>query len=296
MDRQKYYISYSYLDKPFSLPDFDIYQTGRIYCNKNSISPSHYHQNFYELTIITEGEGKIYTNNQYTLVKKGDIYISLPRDIHKIIPDDKNPLHYDFCAFYPKNEDLKNLLDVLSNYLTTSDSRVFTSNRIFNTAPLAIHEFINFSEPFSPYLLNGLFWQIAVEITRIFDTKTKSKDININNNQMLCFEIMDYISSNLSNIPSLKVVAKQYQYSYNWLSALFKKTTSYTLIGFYNIKRLDYAKNLLLTTDMTLEKIAEKINFSTPYSFSKTFKKHFKVSPQQYRKENKNAIQAPKQK
>lgn len=99
------------------------------------------------------------------------------------------------------------------------------------------------------------------------------------------------VNTNLTNIPSLKVVAQKFKYSYNWLSALFKKTTSYTLIGFYNIRRLDYAKDLLMTTNLTLEKIAEKINFSTPYAFSKTFKKYFKISPQQYRKENKTVFQ-----
>ncbi len=285
----KYYISYNYIDQPFPLPDFDIYQTGRIYCNKNTISPDHYHKNFYELTIVTEGEGKIYTNNQYTCVKKGDIYLSFPHDIHKIIPNEDNPLKYDFCAFYPKNEILQRKLAVLSKYLITSESRVFTSNRIFNAIPLAIYEFTNQDNDFSTNLLNGLFWQIAVDITRIFNNKTK--EINVNTNQILCFEIMDYISSNLTNISSLKVVAQKFKYSYNWLSALFKKTTSYTLIGFYNIRRLDYAKDLLLTTNLTLEKIAEKINFSTPYAFSKTFKKHFKISPQQYRKENKTVIQ-----
>lgn len=48
--------------------------------------------------------------------------------------------------------------------------------------------------------------------------------------------------------------------------------------------RLNEAVKLLETTNLTCEEISEMVGFSSPYYFSKVFKKQFQVPPLQYRK------------
>jgi AraC-like DNA-binding protein len=48
--------------------------------------------------------------------------------------------------------------------------------------------------------------------------------------------------------------------------------------------RLDVAKNLLEEGNLSLTQIAEKLNYSTPYSLSKAFKNRFKISPREHKK------------
>ncbi|MGN0999794.1 MAG: helix-turn-helix domain-containing protein [Faecousia sp.] len=48
--------------------------------------------------------------------------------------------------------------------------------------------------------------------------------------------------------------------------------------------RLEYARSLLLETQMPVSQIAEQCGFSDPLYFSRRFKAQFSMSPQQYRK------------
>lgn len=52
--------------------------------------------------------------------------------------------------------------------------------------------------------------------------------------------------------------------------------------------RLQFAKNLIENTNMSIRQISEWVGYTDQYFFSRLFKKHFGVSPQGYRKENKN--------
>ncbi len=51
-------------------------------------------------------------------------------------------------------------------------------------------------------------------------------------------------------------------------------------------KKLEYAKDLLLSTNCRIHEISTLANFKTPYYFSKVFKKEFNVSPKEYRRKN----------
>ena len=288
----KYLLTYNYLKTPLQLPDFDIFQIGRIYCNENTYYDNHYHPNYYELTLVTDGEGIIYTNNIPTSVKKGDIYLSLPHDIHKIESNITNPLRYDFCAFSPKNIKLLKKFKNLSSQFYSADKRTFQSSRLSYLLPLAINEMIHWENDISTEILNALFWTMSAYITRILH-KVAKDDLSITDKNVLCYQIMDYINSNLFNLNSLTVLEKEFNYSYNWLSSVFKKNTSLTIIEFYNLQRLTISKDLIIKKELTLEEIADQLNFSSAFALSKAFKKQFGCSPAQYRKLNKT--DTPKQ-
>ncbi len=51
--------------------------------------------------------------------------------------------------------------------------------------------------------------------------------------------------------------------------------------------RLQFAKNMLSGTNMSIKQISEHIGYNDPYFFSRLFKKHIGISPQEYRKNNK---------
>jgi AraC-like DNA-binding protein len=57
-----------------------------------------------------------------------------------------------------------------------------------------------------------------------------------------------------------------------------------TIIDFYNMRRLTIAEQYITENILTLDQIAQKLNFATPYSLSKAFKKKYNLSPTHYRK------------
>lgn len=280
-----YLISYNYpRENALELKDFHVYQIGRIICNKNTFYDNHCHGKFYELTIVTDGEGLVYTNNKPVKVKKGDIYLSCPYDVHAVRSDDKNPLKYDFCAFYPKDEELEGDLSELSKKLITEADRCFHSNRISSLLPLAIAEMDNLNKKYSTYILNNILCQISVYIIRILNKASEGADISASNKKVLCYQIMDYISTNISTLHHLTELSEAFNFSYNYLSEVFKEVTSMKVVDFYNLQRLTFAQTLLSSGNMTLEEIAEKTNYSTPFALSKAFKRQFGVSPATYKK------------
>ena len=63
---------------------FILTQVGRLFGNSETHFAAHIHDNYYELTVVRKGKGTIITNSIPAEVEAGDIYISLPSDIHEI--------------------------------------------------------------------------------------------------------------------------------------------------------------------------------------------------------------------
>ena len=95
----RYHYDNNFTQKPEEYSDLLLYQLGEMLCDSGNVVDSHTHLNWFEFTFIFSGNGTIYTNNIPTKVSQGDVYVSLPREIHKIVSNDIEPLRFCFCAF-----------------------------------------------------------------------------------------------------------------------------------------------------------------------------------------------------
>ncbi|MNV96405.1 Arabinose operon regulatory protein [compost metagenome] len=71
----------------------------------------------------------------------------------------------------------------------------------------------------------------------------------------------------------------------HYLSRLFKQKTNESLINYVQTLRLDKAKELLAHTTQPIAEIGRSVGFPSENYFTKTFRKHFGLTPSQYRKE-----------
>lgn len=76
-------------------------------------------------------------------------------------------------------------------------------------------------------------------------------------------------------------------YTHAHFLLLFKEQTGQTLISYITELRLNYAAQLLVSTDTPIIRIANEIGYDSHSFFSQKFKKQFGVTPMEYRK---NAI------
>ena len=75
--------------------------------------------------------------------------------------------------------------------------------------------------------------------------------------------------------------------STSYLSALFKKERD-TTFNQYLIKiRMDKAREELIYTNKKIYEIATSVGYNDVYYFSYSFKKYMKVSPREYRNDQK---------
>jgi len=68
------------------------------------------------------------------------------------------------------------------------------------------------------------------------------------------------------------------------LSNLFNKHTDKTPLKIINERRMLEARRLLKYTDVSIQEIADELNFADAQAFSNFFKKKDKISPSQFRR------------
>ena len=85
---------------------------------------------------------------------------------------------------------------------------------------------------------------------------------------------------------SLDLLEKRFQVSKFRIAREFSQYFHQAPISYLNSRRLEAAKNLLVTTDDKIHEISAKTGFGNPTLIIRSFKKEFGVTPQVYRKEN----------
>ena len=96
-------------------------------------------------------------------------------------------------------------------------------------------------------------------------------------------EIVDEIAFHPEKKHSLAEYAKKYSFNPSYLSQLFKKTIGKSFMEYLMETRLDKAKSLIVCAGETIREISYLVGFEDYYHFSKIFKKHVGLSPQDYR-------------
>ncbi len=94
--------------------------------------------------------------------------------------------------------------------------------------------------------------------------------------------IQHYIDENLNGKLQLNEVAEVFGLSPAYLSVLFKKNTETGFSEYVYTKKIDRAKEMLLSGDMKIYEVADALGFESAYYFSKVFKKVDGHSPREY--------------
>jgi AraC-like DNA-binding protein len=91
------------------------------------------------------------------------------------------------------------------------------------------------------------------------------------------------IDANLSGDLTLHTMAAMQNISSGYLSALFKKEVGQTLTDYVNRRRIKQAKQLLHSTVLQIQTIAQYCGIPDVNYFSKTFKRHCGCTPKDFR-------------
>ncbi len=280
-----YHMDLNYLKNPKLFGRMKLYQIGRMFCKPTTVIDTHVHVDWFELTIIISGSGKITTNGIETPVGRGDIHLSFPCDAHKIESDRADPLKFDFFSFSVSDRQLAAELASLVQVHYPAQKRTFRDERIQSLIQNAITEFNE--ERFGQHaVLSGIFGQAIVYLIRDFQGAAPAEKFStVKDSEALCYRIMNYVDTHIYSLKNLSEVAEAMGYSAGYISTLFKKTTSHTLLQYYNERKFETARLLVVERRLKISEIAELLNYSSVYAFSKAFDNWFGVSPRDYANE-----------
>jgi len=99
--------------------------------------------------------------------------------------------------------------------------------------------------------------------------------------------VIDYIVQNYQRDISLSELSDIINVCEDHLIRLFKSATNKTPIRYILDLRMQEMLKLLLETNLSLTEIANKVGFSNANYMSRVFRARLKMTPSQYRKENK---------
>ena len=107
-------------------------------------------------------------------------------------------------------------------------------------------------------------------------------DLDLSKEDYLVNRILHLIDSRFGNI-SRKEIEAVLHYNAEYLNRLLKRQTKMTIAHYAQTVRTKKAQQLLTSTDLSVQRIAEQLNFSNEAYFYHYFKKQTGLSPNQYR-------------
>ncbi len=244
-----------------------------IITDENIDFPLHFHKTV-ELVLVTCGQIAINLNNNRYILNKNDIAIIFPGQLHsyetlsitstlKIVIFDPSIVHMlskDFLHCHPTNPVLRSGSIDKDIYLAFNRLHIDTTQTNFP----AIHAWIQ--------LILALIMP-QLNINKNPDTGEAD----------LVYRIIDYLSIHYTEHLSLDELAKELHVNKYYLSHAFSTKLYMSFTDYINRLRIDYAKNLLLTTDFNISYVGEQSGFETQRTFNRVFKKIVGTSPKEYR-------------
>ena len=104
---------------------------------------------------------------------------------------------------------------------------------------------------------------------------------------MLCERIKEYIKTEITDAIDNASIAKKFGYHPYYINSVFKKRMGKTLHNYIIDARLTLARELLLSSDMSIAMIGEKCGFSGASYFSECFSSRLGMTPKQFREKAK---------
>lgn len=144
---------------------------------------------------------------------------------------------------------------------------------------------LSFDFDFVDYFKEGGDWdsydQLFGKMAEDFFAKQQQKSFK-NTNQILG-GLKKYIQANLGGDTSLSTLAGICHFSPSYLSRIFKQVTNQNITEYIGRLKFEKAASLLISSDIKIVNIARELGFDTQSYFTRFFKKHAGLGPQEYR-------------
>ena len=283
--QSQYHFRNNFFETPKSYNGVMLFQIGELMCDANAKCDDHIHGNFYEITYVFSGKGKIYTNDKCANVTKGDLYFSHPQEKHRIESNDAEPLRYFFIAFNVNHDSpLQSILDQSRMLSNDEKKRVYRTNSVLSHFQHLLSE-INEKAAFYEMVIEYELKTVILKTLRLIITHESIayQHMTSNHNQLLCFNIINYIDNHFLNIDNATSLSGIFGYNYTYLSRFFKKKTGETISSYILNKKLEMAKQMLETSNVSITEIANELKYSSIHVLTRAFKKKYHITPTAYR-------------
>ena len=229
----------------------------------------HFHKN-YELVYVMEGRLEIQVDGKDEIMDKGQFLLVLPNCIHSYRSSAHNKVWIcvfskDYVADFAKIVHGKERAERLfrcspSEMAYLNDVLLLENNELSLVAMKA-----------GLYMVCNRYLSCDKWVSR------QEKDGKI------AHKVIDYVENNFRRDLSLMEVADFLGYEYHYFSKTFRNIFRMSFKTFLNQYRFDYAKNMILKTDLDLSTIAMESGFGSLRNFNRIYKLIAGSTPREHR-------------
>lgn len=119
----------------------------------------------------------------------------------------------------------------------------------------------------------------------MYERKVASAPVSREREERTIAGITRYLQEHLEEEVSLSVLAEQFHLSGQYISQLFKSEIGVNFLTYLTGIRMERAKQLLVSTSLSIVEVAERSGYGDYRVFSKVFKKSEGITPSQYRRD-----------
>ena len=142
-----------------------------------------------------------------------------------------------------------------------------------------VAEYLFSPSEFLALSLDSLITTILLLLVRL---DSPNAGIRLLSTEETILSMINYIDLHFLDICSLDELAPRLGYTYGHLCKLFKKQVGTTPNEYLLSRKMEHAVRLL-ADGMGIAQIAELLGYSTPYNFSRAFKKQYGTAPKAYK-------------
>lgn len=253
---------------------------------KTALKSLHSH-NYYEYFIVLSGEIIHEVNSQKQNLKEGDLIFIRPNDRHRYLSDGSNYCsivnvsfvkeHFEMVKAYFGDDNFKALLTAeIPPFITlNSQSLSFLRKR---------HNMLNlYSDKKN---LATHLKALLIDVFSYFLIHYEQQSLNDYKKLLQPALLQMNTPENIEE--GLPALLRCSGFSHGHLCRIMKKEFGTTPIKYITDLRLQYAANLLTTTDSDILSISVRLGFSSLSYFITIFKKKYGLPPSKYRSEQNN--------
>jgi AraC-like DNA-binding protein len=265
----------------WKVPELDGLELQKATYRNHSFTP-HFHEEYALGTFLRGVQKKFYRGSTHT-ISAGNICVINPGEIHYGYPIDEHGWTYRMIFI---NAGL--MKELATQIMGTKQNSLYFQNFIIDDRELfkkiiILHQTLEFPgisllEKETKFLC--VMGQLILKYT---EEPPKSYSLNSSNRHVVM--VKDYLNDNYDQDVSLKILSKLTELSPYYLLRLFKKEVGATPHLYLTQRRINKAKQFLISGD-SLTEVAHKTGFVDQSHFTHRFKNMVGVTPGQYYSKN----------
>ena len=239
----------------------------------------HTHDTMVEIELLVAGSGFQILNGRRYPIQKGSLWITRPQDFHEVnVPKGVNILNIQFKPSILSGDLLSLLLDHPSDICIQLSEKDFPT--VLQIAETILEEY-ELKNDFSDSIAKRQIELMLLRVFRILSIQPIEKKNHTENS--LIEKAILFLRTNFSENPSLDATASFVHLNADYFAVQFKKYIGRTYYAYLTELKMEYAKKLILETDLKLSTVCFKCGFGDQSNFLRQFKRYFGCTPTQMR-------------